>query len=119
MKNLPVSFVDCPYTCDITRLKPISAQKLRCHILSLLSVVKETIKPELPTKFSIVFDGWTEGTHHYIGIAAAYLRFGDGGKEEAVQTMLSMKLLLVDGVQGMRAHDHLDQPCEESARILW
>ena len=108
MKNLPVSFVDCPYTRDITRLKPISAQKLRCHILSLLSVVKETIKAELPTKFSIVFDGWTEGTHHYIGIAAAYLRFGDGGKEEAVQTMLSMKPLLVDGIQGMRAQDHLD-----------
>ena len=41
MKNLPVSFVDCSNTRDITRLKPISAQKLRCHILSLLSVVKE------------------------------------------------------------------------------
>jgi hypothetical protein len=66
------------------------------------------IKAELPTKFSNVFDDWTQGSHHYIGIAAPYLRFGNGGKEEAVQTMLSMKLLLVDGVQGMRAQDHLD-----------
>jgi hypothetical protein len=43
------------------------------------SVVKEIIKAELPTKFSIVLDGWTEGTHHYIGIAAAFLRVGNGG----------------------------------------
>jgi hypothetical protein len=89
-------------------LKSVSAQILRCHILALLSVVKETIKAELPSKFSIVFDGWTEGTHHYIGIAAAYLKFGDGHKEEPVQTMLSMQPLVVDGIQGMGAQDHLD-----------
>ena len=53
-------------------------------------------------------DGWTEGTHHYIGIGAAYLNFGDGCKEEPVQTMLSMKPLLVDSIQGMRAPDHLN-----------
>ena len=64
MKNLPVSIVDCPYTRDITRLKKVSAQTLRCHILELLSVVKETIQAELPPKFIIVFDGWTEGFHH-------------------------------------------------------
>jgi hypothetical protein len=108
MKNLPVSFVDCPYTRNITRLKNISAQTLRCHILELLSVVKETIQAELPPKFIIVFDGWTEGTHHYIGIAAAYLKVGTDGKEVPVQTILSMKPLLADGIKGMRATDHLD-----------
>ena len=108
MKNLPVSFVDCPYTRDITRLKNISAQSLRCHILQLLCVVKERIQSELPPKFTIVFDGWTEGSHHYIGIAAAYVKVEAGGKERPVQTMLSMKPLLADGVKGMRATDHLN-----------
>jgi hypothetical protein len=108
MKNLPVSFVDCPYTRDMTRLKKISAQTVRWHILELLSVVKETIQAELPPKFIIVFDGWTEGTHHYIGIAAAYLKVGADGKEVPVQTILSMKPLLVDGIKGMRAMDHLN-----------
>jgi hypothetical protein len=36
------------------------------------------------------------------------LKFGDGCKEEPVQTMLSMKPLLVDSIQGMRAPDHLN-----------
>ena len=86
MKNLPVSFADCPYTCNITRLTPISAQMLRCHILALFSVVKETIKAELPTKFSIVvFDGWTEGTHHCIGIAMA-------GRKEPITALASQQL---------------------------
>lgn len=108
MKNLPVSFVNCPYTREITKLKHVSAQTLRSHIIDLLAVVKKTIEAELPPKFCIVFDGWTEGTHHYIGVAAAYLRLGADGKETPVQTMLSMKPLLADGVKGMRACDHLD-----------
>jgi hypothetical protein len=49
-----------------------------------------------------------KGPITFIGIAAAYLRFDDGNKEEAVHTILSMKPLLVDGIQGMRAQDHLD-----------
>ena len=108
MKNLPVSIVDCPYTRDITRLKNVSAQTLRCHILELLSVVKETIQAELPPKFIIVFDGWTEGFHHYIGIAAAYLKVGADSEEVPVQSILSMKPLLADGMKGMQATDHLE-----------
>ena len=52
-------FVDCPYTRNITRLKPLAAQKLQSHILALLSVVNA----EFLTKFGIVFDGWMEETH--------------------------------------------------------
>jgi hypothetical protein len=107
MKNLPVSFVDCEYTRDITRLKPISAKTLRRHILDVLSVTKETIQLELPSRFAIVFDGWTEGTQHFIGVAAAYLKPETTGKEKPVQTMLSMKPLLANGIKGMRATDHI------------
>ena len=107
MKNLLVSFVNCPYTREIARLKPISALTLRCHIISLLAQVKEALSRELPSKFAVVFDGWTEGTQHYIGVAAAYLTVVDG-KEVTKQTMLSMKPLLADGVHGMRAVDHIE-----------
>lgn len=107
MKNLPVSFVQCPFTRDISRLKAVSAQTLRGHILSLLSVVKEAIKNELPSKFTLVFDGWTEGTHHYVAVAAAYMKVIDG-KDVPTQTMLSLKPLLAEGIKGMRARDHLD-----------
>lgn len=46
IKNiLPVT---CPITRDISRLKPVSAQILQSHLLSLLPVVKEAIKNKLP-----------------------------------------------------------------------
>ncbi len=80
MKNLPESFVDCPYTRDITRLKHISAQTLLGCILELLSVDKERIQAEHPPKFIFAFDGWTEGTHHYMWIAAASLKVGADGE---------------------------------------
>jgi hypothetical protein len=110
MKNLPVSFVDCPYTRNITRLKPIAAQKLQCHILALLSVARETIKAEFLTKFGIVFDGWMKKpiSSTLALQQLAYLKFGSGGKKEHAQTMLSMNSLLVGGIQGMRAQHHLN-----------
>ena len=108
MKNLPVSFVDCQYMRDICRLKNISSKTLRGHILDTLSVAKEAIQAKLPAKFPVVFDGWTEGTQHYIGVAAAYVQQDSDGKPQPLQTMLSMKPLLAEGVSGMRATDHLD-----------
>ena len=107
MKNLPVSFVDCSYTRDISRLKPLSGKSLRRHILSLRDVLKETLSKELPSTFVVVFDGWTEGTQHYIGVTASYMKVVDG-REVPVQTMLSMQPLLAGGVQGMRAVDHIE-----------
>jgi hypothetical protein len=109
MKNLPVSFVDCTYTLDISRLlRSISGKSLLRHILSLRNVLnKETLRKDLPSRFVVVFNGWTEGTQHYIGVAALYMKFVDG-KEVPIQTMLSMQPLLANGIQGMRAVDHIE-----------
>jgi hypothetical protein len=73
----------------------------------LCDVLKETIQKELPSRFAVVFDGWTEGTHLYIGIAALHINVVDG-KETACQTMLSMQPLLADGIKGMQAIDHIE-----------
>ena len=35
--------------------------------------MKTGIKHKLPDKCSIVFDGWSEGTVHYIGVCASYM----------------------------------------------
>jgi hypothetical protein len=73
-------------------MKQVSARTLRPrHILSLWDVLKETLRKELPSKFLVVFDGWTEGTQHFIGVAASYMKNVDG-KETSCQTTLSMKL---------------------------
>jgi hypothetical protein len=108
MKNLPVGFVDCPYTRKITRLKPVSTKTLRQNVLALFKVLQQTIKERLPSKFVVIFDGWTEGTEHFIAVSASFTEPGHNGKNDVpVQVMLSMKPLLADSIKGMTAADHL------------
>ena len=106
----PISVVDCPAMRKLARLKPVSSKSVRKHVLSLMTVVKEYVKQHLPSTYALVFEGWTEGTDHYIGIWASY-NVTDGthdGKEHPIQTLLSICLLLVaDGIEGMTARDHL------------
>ncbi len=66
MKNLPVGFVDCPYTRKITRLKPVSTKTLHQNVLALFKVLQQTIKEQLPSKLVVIFDGRTEGTEHFM-----------------------------------------------------
>jgi BED zinc finger len=108
-RNQPISLVDCPATRRLARLKPMSSKSVRKHILSLMTVVRENIKHHLPVKFALIFDGWTEGTDHYIGIWASYNKTVgcEDGKEHPVQTLLSIRPLLADGIEGMTAQDHL------------
>ena len=72
--------------------------------------MKEDIRSKLPNKFAIVFDGWTEGTTHYIGISACYSLLGAAvtGDDVVHHTLLLMRPLLITGEEsGMTAHDHL------------
>ena len=85
----------------------MSGRTLRCNILTVGDVMKNTLQQELPSRFSIVFDGWSEGTQHYIDVAASYIKKVDDTKV-SVQTMLSMRPLLAVGVKGMQAVDHID-----------
>ncbi len=107
MKNLPLGFVDCPYTRKITRLKPVSTKTLRHNVLALFKVLQQAINDRLPSTFVLVFDGWTEGTELFIALSASLTETASNGKDLPVQVMLSMKPLLADGIQGMMAVDHL------------
>ena len=101
MKNLPLSFVDCPYVREMSRYKSVSSKTIRKHMLALIDLVRETIKQKLPSKFVLMFDGWTEGTDHYIGLSASYnVLCEESGKEIPCQSLLSMRPLLADGIDG-------------------
>ena len=107
MLNQPLSIVDDPLTRDGMRYKPITSKLLlRRNILALCKEMQTSIKHRLPDKFSIIFDGWTEGTIHYIGVSAAYVNIVEG-VEVVTQTVLSMRPLLKDDIKGMTAQDHL------------
>ena len=70
VKNMPISIVDCLLTRNIVKLKPVSSRSVRKHVLNLVNIVREEVKVRLPDRFVVVFDGWTEGTDHYVGISA-------------------------------------------------
>ena len=106
VKSMPISIVECPHLRRLAKLKPVSVKSVRKHILSLKAVVQEEVKMRLPSKFAIIFDGWTEGTDHYIGIWASY-NIVEDGKEVPIQLLLSIRPLLADGIEGMTAADHL------------
>jgi hypothetical protein len=78
----------------VSFVEQISGQSLCCHILSLCDVMKETLQKEIPLQFALVFDVSTEGTHHYIGVAASY--FMVDAMETACQTTLGEQPLLAD-----------------------
>ena len=115
MNNLPLRLVDDALTKKAFRYKSMTSKLLRAHILSLSMVVKESFKRNLPDKFSIVFDGWSEGTIHYIGISALYVRHtnrqhctaDDHEQQQVCNTVLSMRPLLCGEIKGMTAVDHV------------
>ena len=109
LKNLPMLLVDCPHTRALVKLRPVSSKSVRKHVLSLVTIVQEDIRRCLPDKFVLIFDGWNEGTDHYIGVWISYhiIDGSHNGKEHAVQTLLLIRPMLVDGIEDLTAQDHL------------
>ena len=106
MKNQPLSIVDDPLTREGMRYRPVTSKLLRQNILLLCKEMQASIKRKLPDKFALIFDGWTEGTIHYIGVSASYVTMVDS-KEVVAHSLLSMRPLLTGDIQGMTATDHL------------
>ena len=73
MRNQPISEVDDPLTRSLFNVSPICSKSLREYILSLTPLVENEIKKRLPTKFSIMFDGWTDNNIHYVSVFATYM----------------------------------------------
>lgn len=114
VKNLPLSYVDCPLIRKNSKLGPKCSKTVQKYIFALVNVVRDKIKRKLPSeKFVIMFDGWTEGTDHYIGISASYTDKTGADDESGNHvsgvhsSLLSIKPLLVDEIAGMSASDHL------------
>jgi hypothetical protein len=62
---------------------------LRKYILQLFSEVCEILAKKLPESFTVLFDGWTDGSYHYIGVCAAYADNGHYSEDLlAIQPLL-------------------------------
>ena len=95
MGDLPQLFVEDTYTKRYTKLESISRHTLQKYMEEVLHEVQDEITKELPTSFGIMFDGWSCGGEHYIGVYATWVNVSGG----------VTKILLACGVQDIPTED--------------
>jgi hypothetical protein len=69
-QNLPFSFVDKESTRKNSSLKPISSETLKAKMFLLEEHLQTYIAQNLPEKFGILFDGWSDSNVHYLAVYA-------------------------------------------------
>jgi hypothetical protein len=69
--NLPFEFVSWPSTRRNTKLQPITPKLLKEKMAKLQKCLEEKIRSLLPSKFGLLFDGWTDTNIHYVAVYAA------------------------------------------------
>ena len=67
-----MSFVETKEFRDYSSLDPIGVDTLAKYLGLVDLEIENTLKIELPQRFGLLIDGWTEGTTHYYGLFAAY-----------------------------------------------
>ena len=102
----PFEFVEDPLTREFSRLQPISVTTLKTYMDLLTREVEKKISLVLPAKFSLVVDGWTKKSTHFIGIFATYPAQNEVGYEYA---LLSFSPMVVETSFTAQQHmEHLE-----------
>ena len=71
--NRVLRFVEGELTRKYSNLTPIDTDTLVKYMDKLVTSVEANIKENLPEKFGLIFDGWSDQTStHYFGIYAVY-----------------------------------------------
>ena len=72
MDLLPFSIVEKESTRKCSNLGSISRNTLIKYMEKLTKCVENEIAKELTDKFSLIIDGWTSGSTHFVGLFASY-----------------------------------------------
>ena len=103
MRHMSLLEVDNTLTRKLCKHSSICSKTLRKNILAVKDDVEETIRNFLPDKFSVLFDGWSHGSEHYMGVTAA---FTNPKTKAYCEVLLSMEPLLANGVITLTARVH-------------
>lgn len=101
MRNQALTEVDDPLTRELFNVEPISSKTLRKYILSVVPIVEDNIREELPNKFCVMLDGWTDNKIHYVAIYCTYTKCG-----EYCETLIACAPLLNE--EDLSADQHFD-----------
>lgn len=73
-RNLPLSAVETKEFRDYSSLDSIGVKTIAKYLRLVDLEIEKTLKNELPQRFGLLIDGWTEETTHYYGLFAAYAK---------------------------------------------
>jgi hypothetical protein len=79
-KNLPFNFVEDNYTRKNVKLDSICTNTLKKYMKLLTEEVENRVTERLPQNFGIVFDGWSQGSEHYIALFACFPILNDSSE---------------------------------------
>ena len=72
------------------RHEPPSMDRFMKYIQLLTENVEQKLSQLLPSKFALIFDGWTADTTHYLAIFATFPKDNEQGYEERLLTLSPM-----------------------------
>ncbi len=77
----------------------VCAKTMKKYMFNLTMLVQTCIKQNLPSKFALMFDGWTDGSEHYTALYAVYV----GANNKVQQALLAFTPL--DEVEKLEDND--------------
>jgi hypothetical protein len=72
MSNLPFQFIEDPLTRKNTNLESTTDETGTKYLVLGTESVEKRIAEDLPEKFGMIIDGWSDGTSHYIAMLSSY-----------------------------------------------
>ena len=80
----PFSFVSNDVIRRHIKHDDICYKTLISYMHKLMRAVEQKIQDSLPEKFAIIFDGWSAGDNHFVGVFATYPATNDVGYEKVL-----------------------------------
>lgn len=106
MTLAPFSAVQCKYTRKNFKYDPVSLNTLHKYMEKLIMVVEKEITDLLPSKFGLVFDGWSSGGTHHVGLFATFPVSNENCDLKYNRVLLSFSPLLDE--QHLDANEHVE-----------
>ena len=100
----PFHFVEEELTREYSKLEPICTKTLKKYMDRVTKRVEQKISSLLPEKFSIVLDGWTKKSTHFVAVFAVYPVDTELGYESV---LLGFSPLLCETNFGAKNHHEL------------
>ena len=70
--NLPFTYVENQIFRNAVKYDEIGVDSILKYLSRVTEATKKKVAADLPAKFGVIIDGWTQGNQHYFGVYAAY-----------------------------------------------